>query len=63
MADKREGLANKVDTATREAERLGLTTATLILRMTRLEIDRTEPERVETMPRNNLSSKPCCKPC
>ncbi len=59
---KREGLAKKVDTAAQEAERLGLTTATLILRMTRLEIDRTEPEQVETMPRNNLSSKPCCKP-
>ena len=50
MADKREGLAKKVDTAAQEAERLGLTTATLILRMTRLEIDRTEPEQVETMP-------------
>ena len=54
---KRESLAKKVDTAAREAERLGLTTATLILRMTRLEIDRTEPDKVETMPRNNLYSK------
>ena len=55
---KREGLAQKVDTAAQEAERLGLTTATLILRMARLEIDRAEPEKVETMPRNNLRSKP-----
>ena len=45
---KREGLAQKVDTAAQEAERLGLTTATLILRMARLEIDRAEPEEVET---------------
>jgi hypothetical protein len=51
-------LAQKVDTAAQEAERLGLTTATLILRMARLEIDRAEPEKVETMPRNNLRSKP-----
>jgi hypothetical protein len=55
---KREGLAQKVDTAAQEAERLGLTTATLILRMARLEIDRAEPEEVENMPRNNLRSKP-----
>ena len=55
---KREDLAQKVDTAAQEAERLGLTTATLILRMARLEIDRAEPEEVETMPRNNLRSKP-----
>ena len=55
---KREGLAQKVDTAAQEAERLGLTTATMILRMASLEIDRTKPEQVETMPRNNLSSKP-----
>jgi hypothetical protein len=39
---KLEGLAQKVDAAAREAERLGLTTATLILRMARLEIDRAE---------------------
>ena len=55
---KREGLAQKVDTAAQEAERLGLTTATLILRMARLEIERAEPEEVESMPRNNLRSKP-----
>jgi hypothetical protein len=55
---KREGLAQKVDTAAQEAERLGLTTATLILRMARLEIDRAEPEEVESMPRSNLRSKP-----
>ena len=55
---KRQGLAQKVDTAAQEAERLGLTTATLILRMARLEIDRAEPEEVEIMPRNNLRSKP-----
>ena len=55
---KREGLAQKVDTAAQEAERHGLTTATLILRMARLEIDRTKPDKVETMPRNNLCSKP-----
>ena len=55
---KREGLAQKVDAAAAEAERLGLTTATLILRMARLEIDRAEPDKVETMPRNNLRSKP-----
>ena len=35
---KREGLARKVDTAAQEAERLGLTTATLILRMARLAL-------------------------
>jgi hypothetical protein len=55
---KRGGLAQKVDTAAQEAERLGLTTATLILRMARLEIDRAEPEEVESMSRNNLRSKP-----
>ena len=55
---KREGLVQKVDTAAQEAERLGLTTATLILRMARLEIDRAEAEKVATMPRNNLNSKP-----
>ena len=54
---KREGLAQKVDTAAQEAERLGLTTATLILRMARLEIDRAEAEKVATMTRNNLNSK------
>ena len=54
----REGLAQKVDTAAQEAERLGLRTATLILRMARLEIDRAEPDEVECMPRNNLRSKP-----
>ena len=54
---KREGLAQKIDTAAQEAERLGLTTATLILRMARLEIDRAEPDEVESMPRNNLRSK------
>jgi hypothetical protein len=41
-----------------EAERLGLTTATLILRMARLEIDRAEPDGVEIMPRNNSVGKP-----
>ncbi|MFB9266942.1 hypothetical protein ACFFWD_27920 [Bradyrhizobium erythrophlei] len=51
-------MAQKVDTACQEAERLGLTTATLILRMARLEIDRAEPEEVESMPRSNLRSKP-----
>ncbi|WGR93140.1 hypothetical protein MTX20_36010 [Bradyrhizobium sp. ISRA435] len=51
-------MAQKVETAAQEAERLGLTTATLILRMARLEIDRAEPEEVESMPRNNLRSKP-----
>ena len=55
---KREGLAQKVDTAAQAAERLGLTTATLILRMARLEIDRAELDEVESMPRNNLRSKP-----
>jgi hypothetical protein len=55
---KREGLALKVDTAAQEAERLGLTTATLILRMALLEIERAEPEEVESMPGNNLRSKP-----
>ena len=55
---KRSGLAKKVDTAAQEAERLGLTTATLILRMARLEIDRAEPEEVEIMSRNNPRGKP-----
>ena len=55
---KREGLAQKVDTAAQEAERLGLTTATLILRMARLEIDRAEPEEVASMTRNNPRGKP-----
>jgi len=60
MADpgKPKGLAQKVDIAAQEAERLGLTTATRILRMARLEIDRTKPEQVETMSTNNLCSKP-----
>jgi len=51
-------LAQKVDTAAQEAERLGLTTATMILRMARLEIDRAKSDKVETMPMNNLCSKP-----
>ena len=55
---KLEGLAQKVDKAAIEAERLGLTTATLILRMARLEIDRAEPDEVESMPRNNCVGKP-----
>jgi hypothetical protein len=55
---KREGLAQKVDTAAKEAECLGLTTATLILRMARLEIDRAEPDVVASMPRNNPHGKP-----
>ena len=58
MLGKREGLAQKVDTATIEAERLGLRTATLILRMARPEIDRAEPDEVESMPRNNPFGKP-----
>ena len=41
-----------------EAERLGLTTAGLILRMARLAIDRAEPDEVEVMPRNNSVGKP-----
>jgi len=55
---KRESLARKVDTVALEAERLGLTTATLILRMARLEIDRAEPDEVVSMPKNNSCSKP-----
>jgi hypothetical protein len=47
---KREDLAQKVDTAAVEAERLGLTTATLTLQVARLEIDRAEPDEVESMP-------------
>jgi hypothetical protein len=58
VLSKREGLVRKVDTAAIEAESLGLTTATLILRMARLEIERAEPEEVEIMTRNNPSSKP-----
>ena len=58
VLSKREGLVRKVDTAAIEPESLGLTTATLILRMARLEIERAEPDEVESMPRNNLSSKP-----
>ena len=58
VLSKREGLARKVDTAAIEAESLGLTTATLILRMARLEIDRAEPDEVESMPANNSCSKP-----
>ena len=54
---KREGLARKIDTAAIEAESLGLTTATLILRMARLEIERAEPDEVEIMSRNNPYSK------
>lgn len=57
ILSKREGLARKVDTAAIEAESLGLTTATLILRMARLEIDRAEPDEVEIMPRNNRLGK------
>jgi hypothetical protein len=55
---KRGGLAQRVDTAATEAERLGLTTATLMLRMARLEIYRAEPDEVESMPRNNSAGKP-----
>lgn len=55
---KREDLAQKVETAAIEAERLGLTTATLILRMARLEIDRAGLDEIESMPRNNSTGKP-----
>jgi len=55
---RRESLARKVDSVALEAESLGLTTATLILRMARLEIDRAEPEEVATMAKNNSNSKP-----
>jgi hypothetical protein len=51
---KRKGLAQ---TAAKEAEHLGLTTATLILRMARLEIDWAEPDEVESMPRGNSVGK------
>jgi hypothetical protein len=47
----------KVDTAAIEAEDLGLAMAILILRTARLEIGRTEPDEVESMPRNNLVGK------
>ena len=56
--DKREDLAQKVATAAQEAERLGLTTATLILRMARLEIDRAKTDKVENITGNNLRNKP-----
>jgi hypothetical protein len=55
---KRDGLAKKVETAAREAERLGLTTATLILRMARLEIDRAEHKEADEIPNSSLRSKP-----
>ena len=55
---RRESLARKVDSVALEAESLGLTTATLILRMARLEIDRAEPEEVASMAKNNSYSKP-----
>jgi hypothetical protein len=58
LLGKRRGLAQKVDTAAIEAERLGLTTATLILRMARLEIDRAEPDDTESMPRISSAGKP-----
>jgi hypothetical protein len=58
LLSKRETLARKVDSVALEAESLGLTTATLILRMARLEIDRAEPEEVVGMPKNNHYSKP-----
>ena len=56
--NRRESLARKVDSVALEAESLGLTTATLILRMARLEIDRAEPDEVASMPKNNPNSKP-----
>ena len=55
---RRESLARKVDSVALEAESLGLTTATLILRMARLEIDRAEPEEVVSMTKNNSLGKP-----
>ena len=36
---------------------LGLTTATLTLRMARLGDDRADPDKVESMPRNNSAGK------
>ncbi|MDI4233005.1 hypothetical protein OZ411_09305 [Bradyrhizobium sp. Arg237L] len=51
-------MAKKVETAAQEAERLGLTTATLILRMARLEIDRAEHKEADERPNNKLHSKP-----
>jgi hypothetical protein len=55
---KRDGLAKKVETAAQEAERLGLTTATLILRMARLEIDRAEHKEAEEIANRKLRTKP-----
>ena len=59
MADpaNREALAQKVDIAAQEAERLGLATATLILRMARLEIDQVKAGQIETTTENDFSGK------
>jgi len=53
-----KALLTKVDTAAMEAERFGLTDGCLIFRMARLEIDQAEPDKVESMPRNNPAGKP-----
>jgi len=46
-----------VDTTAIEAERLGLTKATLIQLMERLKTDRVKPDKVESMPNNNPFGK------
>jgi hypothetical protein len=42
--DEVEHLAEVIDDAIERAERLGFSTATLILAMARLEVDQSEPE-------------------
>jgi hypothetical protein len=58
MPGQRWKLGAKVDIAAIEAERLGFTTAILILRMARLAVDRAEPNAIASMPRNNPDGKP-----
>jgi hypothetical protein len=55
---KRQGLARKVDMAAKEAERLGLTTATFDTSKGTPGIDRAEPGEVESMQINNPDGKP-----
>jgi hypothetical protein len=61
-ANVKAWLKRSIDTAAIEAERFGLTTATLILRMVRLGIDQAEPDKVESMPRNNPAGKQTNRP-
>ena len=58
MQGKREGLAHKGRYSGNGGWAFWPDDGCLILRMARLEIDQAEPDKVESMPRNNPAGKP-----